>query len=77
MICPRCEHNDIATLATSPVAGVWEVFQCQRCLYTWRSTEPSRRTTREDYPVEFRMSVEDIANAPEVPSIPPLERAHG
>ncbi|MFD1655601.1 non-oxidative hydroxyarylic acid decarboxylases subunit D [Pseudonocardia alaniniphila] len=37
-------------------------------------TEPARRTRREAYPEQFRMTVEDITNAPEVPTIPPLRR---
>lgn len=71
-ICPRCANETIERLATSPVPDVWDVLQCQRCLYTWRTTEPDRRTTRSAYPVEFRMTPEDIANAPEVPAVPPL-----
>lgn len=72
MICPRCAFDTLATLAHSPVKGVWTVFQCQRCLYTWRNTEPLRRTSREHYPHAFRMTQSDIDNAPEVPSVPPL-----
>ncbi|MEV5148102.1 non-oxidative hydroxyarylic acid decarboxylases subunit D [Streptomyces sp. NPDC052727] len=72
MSCPRCDTETIATLATSPVPGVWDVLQCRRCLYTWRTTEPPRRTTRAHYPHEFRLTAADIDNAPEVPAIPPL-----
>lgn len=72
MICPRCSYSEIELLATSPIKGVWTVFQCQRCLYTWRNTEPARRTDVNCYPAEFRMTVQDIENAPDVPVIPPL-----
>ena len=72
MICPRCDFDRVDKLATSPVPGVWDVLQCQRCLYMWRTSEPARRTTREAYPVAFRMTQADIDNAPEVPTIPPL-----
>lgn len=72
MICPRCADEHIETMAHSPVANVWTVFQCQRCFYTWRDTEPARRTQREHYPEAFRMTQQDIDNAPEVPTIPPL-----
>lgn len=72
MICPRCEDDHIEVLATSPVAGVWEVFQCQHCLYTWRSTEPLRRTHPDHYPKQFKMTQADIDNAPVVPTVPPL-----
>lgn len=72
MVCPRCEDANVEVMAESPRAGVWIVYQCQRCLYTWRSTEPLRRTSREHYPEEFRMTQADIDGAPEVPTIPPL-----
>ncbi|WP_037906907.1 non-oxidative hydroxyarylic acid decarboxylases subunit D [Actinacidiphila yeochonensis] len=72
MICPRCASDTVETTTTSPVPGVWEVLQCQRCLYMWRTTEPERRTQRHAYPVQFRMTAEDIANAIEVPTVPPL-----
>ncbi|MFJ8818136.1 non-oxidative hydroxyarylic acid decarboxylases subunit D [Amycolatopsis thermoflava] len=71
-MCPRCEFEVVEKLADSPVAGVWEVLQCRRCLYTWRTTEPPRRTSREHYPEEFRMTQADIDNAPEVPAVPSL-----
>ncbi|SJN55353.1 non-oxidative hydroxyarylic acid decarboxylases subunit D [Vibrio ruber] len=72
MICPRCAHEEIALLAQSPVADVWTVHQCQRCLYTWRSTEPLRRTSREHFPDAFKMTPEEIDNAMQLPEIPPL-----
>ena len=49
-------------------------MQCPRCLYSWRTTEPPRRTSRDAYPEEFRMTQADIDNASEVPAIPPLAR---
>lgn len=72
MICPRCAHDTIETVTTSPVPGVWDVLQCAHCLYMWRTTEPARRSTREAYPAEFRMTRSDIDNAIEVPAVPPL-----
>jgi hypothetical protein len=72
MICPRCTYDRIDKLYTSPVPGVWDVLQCQRCLYCWRTSEPDRRTKPEAYPQQFKMTLEDIKNAPEVPTIPPL-----
>ena len=70
MSCPRCDHDDITRLAVSPVPGVWEVHHCERCLYTWRSSEPARRTSREHYPERFRLTTEDLTHAPEVPTVP-------
>jgi hypothetical protein len=74
MSCPRCEHTGIEQVAASPVEGVWTVHQCERCLHTWRSTEPARRTSPEHYPPEFRMTRADIDAAPPVPAVPPLVR---
>jgi hypothetical protein len=71
-ICPRCAHDVLEELFLSPVPGVWEVFQCVRCHYCWRTTEPGRRTQRDSYPEESRMTVEDIENALSVPPVPPL-----
>lgn len=53
MICPRCADEHIEVMANSPVKGVWTVYQCQHCLYTWRNTEPLRRTSREHYRRRF------------------------
>jgi hypothetical protein len=70
--CPRCAHEPVDLLFPSPVAGTWEVLQCRRCLYCWRTSEPARRTERESYPESFRMERDDILSAPEVPPIPAL-----
>ena len=70
--CPRCAHDVIDLLCTSPVAGAWEVLQCQRCLYGWRTSEPARRIDPDTYPDSFRMTPEDIAIAAGVPSVPAL-----
>ncbi|MFF1359977.1 non-oxidative hydroxyarylic acid decarboxylases subunit D [Streptomyces sp. NPDC058297] len=70
--CPRCAFATITRLATSPVPGVWDVLQCGRCLYTWRTSEPARRTRRDAYPENFKLTEADIENAIEVPAIPPL-----
>lgn len=74
-ICPRCAFETVGKLATSPVPGVWDVLQCGQCLYTWRTTEPARRTQRDAYPEQFRMTLADIENAIEVPAVPPLRTA--
>lgn len=74
-ICPRCAHDTIDRITTSPVPGVWDVLQCRQCLYMWRTSEPARRTRRDAYPDGFRMTAEDIAAAPEVPTVPPLRTA--
>lgn len=71
-ICPRCAYDTIEPLFASPVPGAWEVLQCRQCLYCWRTSEPARRTERDRYPESFRLTLEDILAAPEVPAIPAL-----
>ncbi|MEU9060152.1 non-oxidative hydroxyarylic acid decarboxylases subunit D [Streptomyces sp. NPDC048430] len=75
VICPRCAFETVTQLATSPVPSVWDVLQCQQCLYTWRTSEPARRTRRDAYPEQFKMTLADIENAIEVPAVPPLRTA--
>ncbi|WP_432570209.1 non-oxidative hydroxyarylic acid decarboxylases subunit D [Kineococcus sp. SYSU DK005] len=74
-MCPRCAHETLDVLTTSPVPGVWEVLQCLRCHYTWRTSEPARRTTRSDYPQAFRLTQADLDAAQEMPTVPPLRGA--
>ena len=71
-VCPRCGAEVIETIAVSPVAGVWELRQCERCLYTWRTTEPARRSQRDAYPEAFRLTEADMQHAEEIPRVPPL-----
>ncbi|MFE7660999.1 non-oxidative hydroxyarylic acid decarboxylases subunit D [Streptomyces celluloflavus] len=73
--CPRCGYESLQLLYSSPVAGAWEVHQCRRCLYCWRTCEPDRRTRRDAYPESFKMTAEDIRDAPEVPAVPPLRQS--
>jgi hypothetical protein len=72
MTCPRCDSDTVRKIAASAVAGAWDVLQCARCLYMWRTSEPARRTTREAYPEPFRMTRDDIDHTHEVPTVPPL-----
>ena len=39
MICPRCDSENIRVMVKSPVGDVWEMYVCDTCLYSWRSTE--------------------------------------
>ncbi len=70
--CPRCAHEELDLLLSSPVPEVWSVLQCQRCFYGWRTSEPARRTDPGTYPDSFKMTSAQISNAPEIPSIPAL-----
>jgi vanillate/4-hydroxybenzoate decarboxylase subunit D len=73
-LCPRCRTTTPKTRSTSDVAGIWTVFGCDTCFYTWRSTEPAENTDPDKYPEVFRLSPADFAKLPEVPAIPPLRQ---
>ncbi|MFE8049563.1 non-oxidative hydroxyarylic acid decarboxylases subunit D [Brenneria goodwinii] len=74
-ICPRCRHHQLGSLYDSPVAGVWKVLQCSKCLYIWRTSEPARRSDPAHYPEEFRLSDEKISHVEDIPAIPPLKNS--
>ena len=73
-ICPRCRSTTTRVRSTSQIAGVWTVFGCDTCFYTWRSTEPVENTSPDSYPEVFRMKPEDLGKLPEVPAVPPLRQ---
>lgn len=67
MKCPRCEHESISTIAKSPIEGAWEIYQCDLCFYSWRSTEDPHV---DDV---FKLTPEEIENLQVIPPVPPLE----
>ena len=75
--CPRCRSATVDVLSVSPVPGVWTLFSCPTCLYSWRSTEPDENTDADKYPPAFRLNPDALASLPVMPSIPPLRRADG
>jgi hypothetical protein len=48
--CPRCRSTTVELRSASLIAGVWSVFSCVTCLYSWRSTEPEENTNPDKYP---------------------------
>ncbi len=66
MNCPRCGHDDIKTITKSPMGDVWEVYGCQKCWYSWRSTETIHILDK------FKLDDEKIANMQTIPPVPPL-----
>lgn len=68
--CPRCGGSALDQLAHSPVPGIWEVWGCQRCRYSWRSTEPLANRSRAHYPERFRLTPAQLDAAREVPPVP-------
>jgi hypothetical protein len=59
----------VTVLTRSAVPGVWDVLSCQRCTFSWLTSEPAAQTSAA-YPARFALSEADIPNAPEVPPVP-------
>lgn len=67
MDCPRCDSPKTRVMVKSPVGDVWEVYVCENCWYSWRSTE-----TPHISPV-FKLNDEKIAQLGVIPPVPPLD----
>jgi hypothetical protein len=68
-ICPRCESSPTKIRFESPVAGVWTLYGCDDCLFTWRSTEPETITDPKLYPARFKVKLEKLKDIPVMPAI--------
>ena len=67
MKCPRCDSEKIRVMVKSPVGDVWEVYLCETCFYSWRSTEnPVVNKT-------FKLTPEQIPGLQVIPPVPPLD----
>ena len=67
MKCPRCDFEGVSVIAKSPIEGVWEVYECDQCYVSWRSTEDI------DVHDVFKLTKEKIDGLQVIPPIPPLE----
>ena len=68
MKCPRCDADTVRVMTKSPVGDVWEVYVCDTCSYSWRSTEEIHVHD------VFKLKPEDIPNLQEIPPVPPLKK---
>lgn len=67
MNCPRCDSPKVKKMADSPVGKVWEVYVCENCWFSWRSTEDIHVLPK------FKLDDEKIAEMQVIPPIPPLK----
>lgn len=68
MKCKRCGSEKVKKMVDSPVGNVWEVYVCENCYYSWRSTE-----NIEILP-KFLLDDEKIRTMQVIPPIPPLKK---
>ena len=74
MICPRCDSEKVRVMVKSPVGDVWEVYICDTCIFTWRSTEGENITDPEQYDKRFKLNPEEFHKLDQIPPIPPLKK---
>ncbi|MDU7709249.1 MAG: non-oxidative hydroxyarylic acid decarboxylases subunit D [Clostridium sp.] len=67
MTCPRCGSDKIRVMVKSPVGDAWEVYVCETCVYSWRSTE------NPDIHEKFKLNPEEIPELQVIPPVPPLD----
>jgi vanillate/4-hydroxybenzoate decarboxylase subunit D len=73
MICVRCLRDTAKKIADAPDgSGAWEVYYCERCNYSWRSTEEEEITMLEKRNPEFQLDQVDLDTLPAPNPIPPL-----
>ncbi len=77
LCCPRCDTPNSAVVARSPVAGVWEMYLCPTCFYSWRSTEPEEATKAAAMSAKFRINPTTLPHGHVMPAVPPLRRLPG
>lgn len=68
MKCPRCNSDNVRKMVDSPVGNAWEVYVCEKCCYSWRSTETPNVMDK------FKLDDNKIKNMGVIPPIPPLKK---
>ena len=61
MICPRCDSKNANLLIQSPVGNEWEMYICNECNFTWRSTEPENIRNPKMYDPKFKLTKKKIS----------------
>lgn len=68
MRCYRCGSENCRVMVKAPVDDAWEVYVCDTCFYSWRSTETP------DIHAKFKLDPKDIPNLQVIPPVPPLDK---
>jgi vanillate/4-hydroxybenzoate decarboxylase subunit D len=74
MICLRCLKDAAKKIADAPDgSGAWEVYYCERCNYSWRSTEEAEITDLEKRDPQFQLETINLDALQILNPIPPLK----
>ena len=66
MKCPRCDSENVRIMTKAPVEDAWEIYVCDKCCYSCRSTEKIRIHEK------FKLDDEKIRAMQVIPPVPPL-----
>ena len=66
MKCPRCDSENVRIMTKAPIDDAWEIYVCDKCCYSWRSTEKIHIHEK------FKLDDEKIADMQVIPPVPPL-----
>jgi hypothetical protein len=78
MKCIRCDDDGVRQVAKAPDgSNAWEVFYCEHCNFSWRSSEEPEVLTPEKRPAFFQLKGVDLTNLLQPCPIPPLKVTEG
>lgn len=61
MKCLRCGNDTAKKVADAPDgSGSWEVYACDKCHYSWRTTEPDYILNPEKRDPRFQLTNDQI-----------------
>ena len=65
MQCVRCLDDTASKVATAPDgSNAWEIFYCEKCNFSWRSTEEEQVTVIEKRDPRFQLDKIDLSKVP-------------
>lgn len=73
MICPRCDSDTVEKMVDAPKDKIREVYICQTCFFSWRSTEDKFVNNPSSYDRRFKINPQGIDK---LLPIPPPQYLH-
>ena len=74
MICLRCLAKTASEVAIAPDgSNAWTVYYCQRCNYSWRSSEEESVVNIQKRDQRFQLDKVDLNRLMVHNTIPPLD----
>lgn len=65
MKCLRCLDDTASRIAVAPDgSGAWEIYYCEKCNYSWRSTEEKIVTDIAQRNPRFQLDKTDFSKVP-------------